>query len=711
MSKITDASGDFKQLKKRLEDIEASLRVYVNTTDKSTKSLDKQTKSVKNLDSNVRKGITGVRNLRNQTDQLTTSQKKNTNETEKATSSFARYNRVLSIVRSRLLIVAFSMKLVKDSVGALARLTEIQHVAELKLNAVLESTGHAARLGATELRNMANQLSKTSLISDDLIIDAQSIMLTFTKIGRDTFPEALKQATNMSLVFGQDLKQSVIQVGKALNDPVKGISALKRIGVSFSEVQKEQIENFMETNDLASAQKVILEELAMEMGGVAEKMANTPLSGWKQGWIDVKDSLEGLGSAILNILTPVEWLWKKFGAGMKAFDEFDKRVTGETAMKEYAERVALAASENERLALQLQRVAKEVMENTGRAFDSNSKELQHLRSNIILTLREFRQGNIDAESFAQTMNLFSQMIRQLGIDAGATIVPLGELVNTMKGDPQYLEYLRALNDEMTKLSKTSAIALARGLGGGGLDFGGLDAIAKAQEKHRQQGTLDSEIKLQEAILSTKQDFYSQLGEMSIQFLNEEIARNQTAIRQRLSDELKSLRASRAYKRANDDQKLAMEKKLKDSANKDLKDQHKIQQGVAIAGIVFNAAQAIMKSMALFPVTGGQPFVSMIGVMAALQSSLVLAQKPPIAAARGANFVTDGPQMMLVGDNPGGRERVQVTPLSSPNIDGPAQGGAINVTISGNVMSQDFVEGELAEQIKTAIRRGTDFGIS
>ena len=711
MSKITDASGDFKQLKKRLEDIEASLRVYVNTTDKSTKSLDKQTKSVKNLDSNVRKGITGVRNLRNQTDQLTTSQKKNTNETEKATSSFARYNRVLSIVRSRLLIVAFSMKLVKDSVGALARLTEIQHIAELKLNAVLESTGHAARLGATELRNMANQLSKTSLISDDLIIDAQSIMLTFTKIGRDTFPEALKQATNMSLVFGQDLKQSVIQVGKALNDPVKGISALKRIGVSFSEVQKEQIENFMETNDLASAQKVILEELAMEMGGVAEKMANTPLSGWKQGWIDVKDSLEGLGSAILNILTPVEWLWKKFGAGMKAFDEFDKRVTGETAMKEYAERVALAASENERLALQLQRVAKEVMENTGRAFDSNSKELQHLRSNIILTLREFRQGNIDAESFAQTMNLFSQMIRQLGIDAGATIVPLGELVNTMKGDPQYLEYLRALNDEMTKLSKTSAIALARGLGGGGLDFGGLDAIAKAQEKHRQQGTLDSEIKLQEAILSTKQDFYSQLGEMSIQFLNEEIARNQTAIRQRLSDELKSLRASRAYKRANDDQKLAMEKKLKDSANKDLKDQHKIQQGVAIAGIVFNAAQAIMKSMALFPVTGGQPFVSMIGVMAALQSSLVLAQKPPIAAARGANFVTDGPQMMLVGDNPGGRERVQVTPLSYTNIDCPAQGGAINVTISGNVMSQDFVEGELAEQIKTAIRRGTDFGIS
>ena len=38
------------------------------------------------------------------------------------------------------------------------------------------------------------------------------------------------------------------------------------------------------------------------------------------------------------------------------------------------------------------------------------------------------------------------------------------------------------------------------------------------------------------------------------------------------------------------------------------------------------------------------------------------------------------------------------------------GGAVNVTITGNVMTQDFVEGELAESIKEAVRRGTDFGM-
>ena len=39
------------------------------------------------------------------------------------------------------------------------------------------------------------------------------------------------------------------------------------------------------------------------------------------------------------------------------------------------------------------------------------------------------------------------------------------------------------------------------------------------------------------------------------------------------------------------------------------------------------------------------------------------------------------------------------------------GGNINVSVTGNVLTQDFVEGELAEAIKEAARRGSDFGLS
>ena len=98
---------------------------------------------------------------------------------------------------------------------------------------------------------------------------------------------------------------------------------------------------------------------------------------------------------------------------------------------------------------------------------------------------------------------------------------------------------------------------------------------------------------------------------------------------------------------------------------------------------------------------------MILAQGMIQLQTIQAQK----FATGGDFVTAGPQMIMVGDNPGGRERVQVTPLSSPNIAGPQGGTSLTVNVSGNVMSKDYVEGELAEQIKDAIRRGEDFGIS
>ena len=72
------------------------------------------------------------------------------------------------------------------------------------------------------------------------------------------------------------------------------------------------------------------------------------------------------------------------------------------------------------------------------------------------------------------------------------------------------------------------------------------------------------------------------------------------------------------------------------------------------------------------------------------------------AARGADFVTSGPQMMMVGENPGGMERVQVTPLSSPNIDGP-QGGGMTINFNNAVMSEDFTRDQIIPQIKKAVR--------
>jgi hypothetical protein len=80
-----------------------------------------------------------------------------------------------------------------------------------------------------------------------------------------------------------------------------------------------------------------------------------------------------------------------------------------------------------------------------------------------------------------------------------------------------------------------------------------------------------------------------------------------------------------------------------------------------------------------------------------------------AAQYGMNEVVDQPTLILAGE--AGAEQVSITPLESPNIDGVQGGGAsVVVNVSGNVLTSDFVEGELADNIREAVRRGTDFGI-
>lgn len=130
-----------------------------------------------------------------------------------------------------------------------------------------------------------------------------------------------------------------------------------------------------------------------------------------------------------------------------------------------------------------------------------------------------------------------------------------------------------------------------------------------------------------------------------------------------------------------------EKKLAVEASKVQRKQAIAQKISSIAGIVANTALGIMKAVAspLGWLTGGQPWASIIAGIGAAQVAAVAAKPLPkvISAATGADFMTNGPQMMLVGDNPGGREHVQVTPVSSStnNYDNSDRSSRFNI---GNI---------------------------
>lgn len=159
----------------------------------------------------------------------------------------------------------------KSSIEAYAK----SESSSAQLNAVLKSTGQAAGMTRGDMDKLTQSLVDNSSYSKVAVQGAESLLLTFTGIKKDVMPGATQAVLNMSTALGQDLKSSSIQLGKALNDPIKGVTALSRVGVSFTAVQKEQIKNFVETGRTADAQRVILKELDTEFAGSATAHAKT----------------------------------------------------------------------------------------------------------------------------------------------------------------------------------------------------------------------------------------------------------------------------------------------------------------------------------------------------------------------------------------------------------------------------------------------------
>lgn len=147
-----------------------------------------------------------------------------------------------------------------------------------QMNAVLKSTGGVSGMTTEEMIKMADAMEDTTKFAAEQTMEAENLLLTFTNIGEDVFPQATETLLDMATAMGTDASSGAIQLGKALNDPSEGISALTRVGVTFTEEQKELIKSLQESGDMAGAQTIILQELQKEFGGSA-KAAGTTFSG------------------------------------------------------------------------------------------------------------------------------------------------------------------------------------------------------------------------------------------------------------------------------------------------------------------------------------------------------------------------------------------------------------------------------------------------
>ena len=143
----------------------------------------------------------------------------------------------------------------------------------LRITAILKATGFAAGVTKKQIRELSTEIAATTLASVAGVEAAAAKLLTFKAIQNDVFVSALKLSQDLAEVGFGSIESGATTLGKALQDPIAGLTALKRVGVDFSASQKEQIKVFVETNQIAKAQAVIIRELNAQVGGAGVKAA------------------------------------------------------------------------------------------------------------------------------------------------------------------------------------------------------------------------------------------------------------------------------------------------------------------------------------------------------------------------------------------------------------------------------------------------------
>ncbi|MEG3165537.1 phage tail length tape measure family protein [Sphingomonas sp. PB2P19] len=190
--------------------------------------------------------------------------------------------------------------LVKSSIPAAVESQQ----ALAQVTAAVASMGAASGRSVAQLQEQAGALQSLSNFDDDDILKSVTAnMLTFGNVSGEAFDRAQLAAINLSARMGTDLQSAALMVGKALNDPVKGLSALGRAGIQFTADQKEQIKAMVAGGNAAGAQAIMLRELERQFGGAAKAQRDaTPDAAMQEQWRTLQ---ENIGAVALKVMPPL----------------------------------------------------------------------------------------------------------------------------------------------------------------------------------------------------------------------------------------------------------------------------------------------------------------------------------------------------------------------------------------------------------------------
>lgn len=162
------------------------------------------------------------------------------------------------------------VKALADGMGdIISKGMEAEH-AQTRLAAAINATGSITGVTVDQANKLTDALIRKIPVDDQVIQGSEAIIARYTNISKEVFPNAEMAALDVSAALGIGLTSATKTVAKALDDPIKGLTQLHRLGVDFTADQIAQVKAMEKAGDIAGAQAIILGELEKHYHGAAE---------------------------------------------------------------------------------------------------------------------------------------------------------------------------------------------------------------------------------------------------------------------------------------------------------------------------------------------------------------------------------------------------------------------------------------------------------
>ena len=537
---------------------------------------------------------------------------------------------------------------VKQSIDLFAK----QELAEKKLEVALGKTSNM-------LLNQARALQQSTMFGDEAIIEAQALIGSFVK-EEEAIAAATKATLDLAAAKGMDLVVAADLVSKTLGSST---NALSRYGIQVVGAvgSTERLESL--TGNLASVFGGQATEQSNTLAGALESMSNS-----------IGDAQEAMGGVFAPVVENVAGLMKTAADNVSEFMKKASETRLETTIRELKE---LGVSGDALIRLENLQIDK--------ALKSANEELKDLNINN------------------STTEQIEKRLIAIGKDKKTLVQEIGLIEAEDMGEKE-----RMFQEDMNFTRERSA----------------REKELMEDMNSTRQDFANQAIREKEALTALTKEFYDSSGESERERLDllieEELALANILAQEEKIDSLEKQKT--INKKVDVDNTIKGEEKASKFKEKIdavmLKNKGKVKEEILKhnelekSGDIkeaFRNAWGIGQDAYKWGTKLGGPLLGAITGAAGLTAGLSYA-KNISGFATGADYTTSGPELIMVGDNPSGQERVQVTPLGGdPNINGP-QGSGITLNISGNVMSEEFTESMLLPQIKEALRLGGDLGV-